>query len=102
VLAGGTVFAAHGITNYNSAAVDTLPGPVTMNMFAGRSLETAVAVRGRSAVNAMFCIRVMLMKSVKAFRTTGPEFGRSTMNTIRHENSLVRLSATTLGISNIL
>jgi hypothetical protein len=91
VLACGTVLAAHGITNYNSAAVDTFAGPATVNMFPGGSLEAAVTIRGRAAVNTMLFISVVLMKSVKAFGTTESEFCGTAMNTFGHEKLLVAI-----------
>jgi hypothetical protein len=75
------VLAAHGITDYNSAAVGTFAGPMTVNMFPGRGLEAAVAIRGRSAVNTMFFIGIVLMKFVKAFGTAESEFCGTAMNT---------------------
>jgi hypothetical protein len=87
MLAGRTVFTTHRITNYNSATIDTLPGPVTVNMFTGRSLEATVAIRGRSTVNTMSFISIVLMKSIKAFGTTESEFSGTAMNTFGHEKT---------------
>jgi hypothetical protein len=75
VLTRGAVFAAHGVADYNSAAVDTFVAPVAVNMLPGGGLEAAVAIRGRSAVNTMSFVSVMLMKSVDTFGTARSEFG---------------------------
>jgi hypothetical protein len=37
----------------------------------------------------VFFIGVVLMKSVKAFGTTGPEFCGTAMNTFGHDNSYI-------------
>jgi hypothetical protein len=75
VLAHGTVFTTHAVANYDNAAVDTFVTPVAVDMFPGGSLKAAVAIRGRSAVNTMFFISIMLMKPVKTFGATGAKFG---------------------------
>jgi hypothetical protein len=75
VLARGAVFTAHGVANYNSAAVDTFVAPVAVNMLPGGGLEAAVAVRRRSAVNTMPFVSIVLMKPVETFGTTCSEFG---------------------------
>jgi hypothetical protein len=78
------VFAAHRVADYNGAAVDTFVAPVAVNMFPGGSLEAAVAIRRRSAVNTMFFVSIVLMKSVEAFGTAGAKFSGTAMNTFGH------------------
>jgi hypothetical protein len=78
------VFTAHTVTDYDDPAVDTFAGSMAVDMFAGRSLKAAVAIRGGSAVDTVFFIGIMLMKSIKAFGTTGPEFCGPALNTFGH------------------
>jgi len=65
---GGAVFAAH--TWVDRTTPDAFHGSVAVDVFPGRSLEAAIAVRSRTAVDAVFFIFVVHMKAVDAFGTT--------------------------------
>ena len=65
--AGGAVFAAHACLN--GAAPDTFHRSMAVDMFSGRSLEAAITVGSRTAVDTVLFISVVLMKPVNTFGT---------------------------------
>ena len=67
--ARGAVYAAH--TAFDRTAPDAFHSPVAVNMLPGRSLETAVTVRGGTAVNAVLLIGIVHMEAICAFGAPG-------------------------------
>ena len=89
MLSNRAVRAAHYASAYNSAAMNAFISAVSVDMFPGRCLEAAVAIRRRAAIHTLFFIGVMLMKAVQALGTAGTEFGGTAMYTFGHKKPLV-------------
>jgi len=58
----------------HSAAVRTFSSAMTVDMFTGGCLKTAVAVRRGTAIHTVFFIGIMLVQTVKTLGTTGTKF----------------------------
>ena len=75
----GAVFTAHPMFERTAPLAFKASG--TMNMFSGRSLKAAVAIRGGTAVNTAIFTMVMLMEPVGALgaaMTVGGSTAKST------------------------
>jgi hypothetical protein len=67
VFSRGAVLATHAVGG--GSAINALVGPVAVDVFPGRGLQTAVPIGGRSTIDTVFFIIMVLVKPVQALGT---------------------------------
>jgi len=79
MLAIWTVLAAH--TCFRGTAVFALHAARTVDVFSGRRLEAAIAIRARTAIYAALFVMIMLMKPICTFWAARTVTGRAAIDT---------------------